>query len=117
MLGPTRFANSYCDTNAEYDFTNEQKVVKLRALNTTLQRDEVLVKYLDDFFANYDCLCAKCGQDRTFLAHILNNLELALFSELLEEEIADVSLEYVHFRPLNSGNQRIERCDYPGLRR
>ena len=95
MLGPTRFANSSCDPNAEYDFTNEQKVVKLRALKTILQGDEVLVKYSDDFFANYDCLCAKCKLDRTFLAHFLRNLELVLFSELLEEEIADVSLEYV----------------------
>ena len=95
MLGPTRFANPNCDPNAEYDFTNEQKVVKLKALKTILQGDEVLVKYSHDSFANYYCLCAKCGHDRTFLAHFLSSFEPALFSELLEEEIADVSLEYV----------------------
>ena len=41
MLGPTRFANSNCNPNAECDSTNEQKVVKLRALKTILQGDEV----------------------------------------------------------------------------
>ena len=44
MSGPTRFVNSDCHPNCDYDFTSDADIVRIRALRTTRSGDEITVK-------------------------------------------------------------------------
>ena len=62
MLGPTRFVNSDCDPNCEYDFTSDADIVRIRVLSgKSIRRgDEITVKYGDEFFEAKECHCKTC---------------------------------------------------------
>ena len=62
MLGSIRFIISDCEPNCEYDFSSlEKTLVRLRTLKKLKTKDEVLVKYSDDFFSNHECKCRTCS--------------------------------------------------------
>ncbi len=58
MLGIPRFANAHCNPNCEFDLMNEQKVIKLGTKN------EIFIKFGEDFFDAEECLCSGCETKR-----------------------------------------------------
>ena len=60
MLGPVRFVNSDCNPNCEYDFTSQQRVVRIKTLTKVKSGDEIVVKYGAEFFEAHQCLCSSC---------------------------------------------------------
>ena len=60
MLGPTRFVNSDCHPNCDYDFTSDADIVRIRALRSIRSGDEITVKYGEAFFDSKECLCKTC---------------------------------------------------------
>jgi histone-lysine N-methyltransferase SUV420H len=61
FLGPARFANHDCDSNAEL-VTSGHHGINIKARKVIEQGDEITVKYGDDYFGddNCECLCASC---------------------------------------------------------
>ena len=95
MLGPVRFVNSDCDPNAVYDFSSDLKVVKLRAIKSIYPNTEILVKYSEDFFESFSCLCATCEQSTS-----LENSRI-LYSESVLKEVVDEEIGSVVEHPLS----------------
>ena len=91
MLGPVRFVNSDCDPNAEFDFSSDGKVVKLRAIKPIFPNTEILVKYSEDFFERYSCLCATCE-----LSTSLENSRIFYSDGLLKEVLNDETWNVVN---------------------
>ena len=60
MLGPTRFVNSDCHPNCDYDFTSDADIVRIRALRSIRSGDEITVKYGEAFFDSKECLRKTC---------------------------------------------------------
>ena len=94
MLGPVRFVNSDCNPNAEYDFSSENKVVKLRSLRSINPKEEILVKYSEDFFESYCCLCRSC-QSKTSEKDVLSPKVVELFTSFVDDEIKKIVIDLI----------------------
>ena len=70
LLGPIRFINSDCKPNCEYDFTNDQGYVEIRAIKKIKKGDEILVRYSKDYFGSQGCLCKSCEKSKNALSKI-----------------------------------------------
>ena len=94
MLGVVRFANSDCNPNAEYDFSSDHKVVKLRSLRGINPQDEILVKYSEKFFEEYCCLCRTC-ETLKLQNEVLTPKVVELFTDVVDEEIKKVVINLI----------------------
>ena len=107
LLGPVRFINSDCNPNCEYDFCNDQNVVRLRTKRKLQPKDEILVKYSDSFFENNTCLCRSCVNGNNGEPHLRDNFTNA---SSMYPPVAEV-LGNVNHAPLTGSTGQQSSCD------